>query len=55
MTRTVHDKENIPLDAEYQKDLRWFQFFITKLSGVVLFHYQLCCMQVELDASHLYV
>ena len=51
--RSNHDNHNqtINLDLEFQKDLRWFQKFLTHFNGVALYHHQPCCMQVEVNAS----
>ena len=49
--RSNYGQTSIKLDAEFHRDLRWFQRFLSFHNGVSLYEHKKCDHQVHLDAS----
>ena len=48
--RSNYGQASIKLDAEFHRDLRWFERFLLLYNVVSLYNHSTCCHQVHLDA-----
>ena len=48
--RSMHDKDQVQLSPEAQKDINWFSKFLTTFNGVTIFDHRPIAFHIELDA-----
>ena len=46
----MHDKDQVQLSPEAQKDINWFSKFLTTFNGVTIFDHRPIAFHIELDA-----
>ena len=48
--RSMHDKDEVALTPEAQRDINWFQKFLPSFNGVAIFDHRPIAHEIELDA-----
>ena len=48
--RSVHEKDQVQLSTEAQKDINWFSKFLTTFNGITIFDHRTIAFHIELDA-----
>ena len=48
--RSMHDKDQVALPPEAQRDINWFQKFLPSFNGVTIFDHRPIAHEIELDA-----
>ena len=49
--RSMHEKDQVQLSTEAQKDINWFSKFLPTFNGVTIFDHRPIAFHIELDAS----
>ena len=47
---SMHDKDQVALTPEAQRDINWFQKFLPSFNGVAIFDHRPIALEIELDA-----